>query len=49
MRFLVMYRANFDTLRVIMDVIIPAQAGLESDKSATKAQVLAVHRALCIF
>jgi len=32
MSFLDMYEANFDKLRVIMDVIIPAQARRKSDK-----------------
>ena len=32
MSFLEMYEANFDKLRVILDVIIPAQAHLKSDK-----------------
>jgi len=32
MSILDMYEANFDKLRVIMDVIIPAQARLKSDK-----------------
>jgi len=32
MSFLDMYEANFDKLRVIMDVIIPAEARLKSDK-----------------
>jgi hypothetical protein len=27
-----MYEANFDKLRVIMDIIIPAQAHLQSDQ-----------------
>jgi len=49
MSFLDMYEANFDKLRVIIDVIIPAQARLKSDKSATEAHVLAVPTALFIF
>jgi hypothetical protein len=32
MSFLDMYEANFDKLQVIMDVINPAKARLESDK-----------------
>jgi len=44
-----MYEANFNKLRVIMDVIIPAQGRLKSNKSATEAHVLAVFSALCIF
>jgi len=32
MSFLDMYEANFDKLRVIIDVIIPAQARLKSAK-----------------
>jgi len=32
MSYLDMYEANFDKLWVIMDVIIPAQARLKSDK-----------------
>jgi len=32
MSFLDMYEANFDKLQVIMDVIIPAQARLKSNK-----------------
>jgi len=44
-----MYEANFDKLQVIMNVIIPAQVCLKSDKEATEAHVLAVRSALCIF
>jgi hypothetical protein len=32
MSFFDMYEANFDKLQVIMDVAIPAQARLKSDK-----------------
>jgi hypothetical protein len=49
MSFFDMYEANFDKLRVIMDVIIPAQARLKSDKHATEAHVLALRSAFCIF
>jgi hypothetical protein len=49
MSFLIMYEANFDKLRVIMDDIIAAQACLNSDKSTTEAHVLAVCGSLCIF
>jgi len=49
MSILDIYEANFDKLRVIMDVIIPAQARLKSEKYATEAHVLAVRSALCIF
>jgi len=42
MSLLDMYEANFDKLRVIMDVIIPAQARLKSGKYTTEAHVLAV-------
>jgi len=43
-----MYKANFDKLRVIMDVIIPAPACLENVNKATKAHVIAICSALCI-
>jgi len=49
MSILDIYEANFDKLRVIMDVIIPAQARLKSEKYATEAHVLAVRSTLCIF
>jgi len=48
MSFLDMYKANFDKLRVIMDIIIPAPVSLESDILATEAHVLAVRSAPCI-
>jgi len=40
MSFLDLDEANFDKLRVIMDVIIPAQARLKSAKLATEVHVL---------
>ena len=49
MSFLDIFEAYFDKLRVIMDVVIPAQAGRKSDKKATEVHVLAVRSILGIF
>jgi len=48
MSLLDMYEANFDKLRVIMDVIIPAQACFKGGKYATEMHVLAVCGSFCI-
>ena len=48
MSFLNMNEANFDTLQVVMNGTIPAQACLRNDKSATVAHVLVLDSALWI-
>jgi len=49
MSFLDMYEANFDKLRVIIVVLIPAQTRLKIDKYPTEVHVLGVRSAFCIF